>query len=196
MSYGHLVFPSSWPTKLLHHACFFILFRSSFHTKFIILSLQKLGPMVCLLSHLLSLCLLCLSASLSDSSLWLCLLSADPLSAVRRGCWRLSADWLVRRLSADWLVRRLSAVALDWRLSADRLAGSLSAAEALMISADLLVRSLSAEALDCRLSANKLGCLSTSRLAEELVFTWFLYLADRSPPVVRDVLNKTISQNK
>ncbi len=151
--------------------------------------------MVCLLSHLLSLCLLCLSASLPDSSLWFCLLSADPLSAVRRG-WRLSVDWLVRRLSADWLVRRLSAVALDWRLSADRLTGSLSAAEALMISADLLVRSLSAEALDCRLSANKLGCLSTSRLAEELVFSWFLYLADRSPPVVRDVLNKATSQNK
>jgi hypothetical protein len=164
--------------------------------------------MVCLLSHLLSLCLVCLSASLPDSSLWLCLLSADPLSAVRRG-WRLSADWLVRRLSAE---------ALDWRLSADRLAGSLSAAEALdwskmsadllvwclsvealgwcMISADLLVRSLSAEALDCRLSANKLGCLSTKRLADELVFSWFLYLADRSPPVVRDVLKKTISQNK
>ncbi len=141
----------------------------------------------CALYHLLSLCLLCLSASLSDSSLWPCLLSADPLSAVRRG-WRLSADWLVRRLSA--------AEALDWRLSADRLTGSLSAAEALMMSTDLLVRSLSAEALDCRLSANKLGCLSTSRLADELVFSWFLYLADRSPPVVRDVLNKATSQNK
>ncbi len=143
--------------------------------------------MMCLLSHLLSLCLLCLSASLSDSSLWLCLLSADPLSAVRRG-WCLSADWLVRRLSEE---------ALDCRLSADRLTGSLSAAEALdwcMMSADL--RSLSAEALDCRLSANKLGCLSTNRLAVELVFSWFLYLADRSPPVVTDVLYKTISQNK